>query len=190
MTNQVFHPSRLRADARKIVLCYKIQFKLRRLTNDIVERGVNKYAYVQRARNLLWALLCQAILNDRNVEELAENFGRSLSLEAQYTDTLSFYAFAQNGATVNTLPFTGSTLPGMGDQSLDFTKQFVTSWNHTFSSNVLNELRAGYTRRNLQSTGRPSSTTPPAARMSQSSRSTAWGIRSRTTRHGLLPTCC
>jgi len=90
--NQVFHPSRLRADARKIVLCYKIQFKLRRLTNDIVERGVNKYAYVQRARNLLWALLCQAILNDRNVEELAENFGRGLSLEAQYTDTLSFYA--------------------------------------------------------------------------------------------------
>ena len=90
--NQVFHPSRLRADSRKIVLCYKIQFKLRRLTNDIVERGVNKYAYVQRARNLLWALICQAILNDPNVEEMAENFGRSLSLEAQYTDTLSFYA--------------------------------------------------------------------------------------------------
>ena len=67
-------------------------------------------------------------------------------------DTLSFYAFAQNGATVNTLPFTGSTLPGMGDQSLSFTKQFVTSWNHTFSSNVLNELRAGYTRLNFQST--------------------------------------
>jgi len=64
-------------------------------------------------------------------------------------DSLSFYAFAQNGATVNTLPFTGSTLPGMGDQSLSFTKQFVTSWNHTFSSNVLNELRAGYTRLNF-----------------------------------------
>jgi len=40
----------------------------------------------------------------------------------------------------------------MGDQSLSFTKQFVTSWNHTFSSNVLNELRAGYTRLNFQST--------------------------------------
>jgi hypothetical protein len=87
--NQVFSQSRLRADSRKIVLCYKVQFRLRRLVNDIVEKGANKYAYAQRARNLLWALLCQAILNDPRVEERAENFGRSLSLEAQYTDWLS-----------------------------------------------------------------------------------------------------
>jgi hypothetical protein len=90
--NQVFSPSRLRADSRKVVLCYKVQFKLRRLMNDIVERGVNKYAYVQRARNLLWALLCQALLNDPNVEQLAHDFGSSLTLEAQYTDRLSTLA--------------------------------------------------------------------------------------------------
>ena len=87
--NQVFHQSRLKADSRKIVLCYKVQFRLRRLVNDIVDKGANKYAYVQRARNLLWALLCQAILNDSNLEERAEAFGRGLSLEAQYTDWLS-----------------------------------------------------------------------------------------------------
>lgn len=87
--NQVFNQSRLRADSRKIVLCYKAQFRLRRLTNDIVDKGANKYAYVQRARNLLWALLCQAILNDSKLEERAEDFGRSLSLEAQYTEWLS-----------------------------------------------------------------------------------------------------
>ncbi len=73
-----------------------------------------------------------------------QNIGRN--------DTLSFYGFAQNAATVNTLPFTGATLPGMGDQSLAFTKQFVASWNHTFNTNILNELRAGYTRLNFQST--------------------------------------
>jgi hypothetical protein len=67
-------------------------------------------------------------------------------------NTISFYALAQNSATIDTLPFTGATLPGMGDQSLAFTKQFVASWNHTFSGNVLNELRAGYTRLNFQST--------------------------------------
>lgn len=86
---QVFNGSRVRADSRNIVLCYKIQFRLRRLTKDIVEKGVNKYAYVQRARNLLWALLCQAILNDPKLEERAEDFGRRLSIEAQYTDWLS-----------------------------------------------------------------------------------------------------
>lgn len=90
--SQVFNESRLRADSRKIVLCYKIQFKLRRLVKDIVDKGVNKYAYVQRARNLLWALLCQGILNDPEIEERAEEFGRGLSLEAQYTDWLSTIA--------------------------------------------------------------------------------------------------
>ena len=90
--NQVFDQSRLKADSRKIVLCYKVQFKLRRLVYDIVEKGANKYAYVQRTRNLLWALLCQAILNDSNLEDRAEEFGRGLSLEAQYTDWLSGFA--------------------------------------------------------------------------------------------------
>jgi len=90
--NQVFNTNRLRADARKIVLCYKLQFRLRRLVNDIVDKGANKYAYVHRARNLLWALLCQAILNDSRLEDRAEEFGRGLSLEAQYTEWLSSLA--------------------------------------------------------------------------------------------------
>ncbi len=90
--NRVFDQSRLKADSRKIVLCYKVQFRLRRLVYDIVDKGANKYAYVQRARNLLWALLCQAILNDSKLEERAEDFGRGLSLEAQYTDWLSGFA--------------------------------------------------------------------------------------------------
>jgi hypothetical protein len=89
MYNAVFDQGRLKADSRKIVLCYKLQFRLRRLANDIVDKGANKYAYVQRARNLLWALLCQAILNDPKLEERADDFGRGLSLEAQYTDWLS-----------------------------------------------------------------------------------------------------
>ena len=90
--NQVFNQSRLKADSRKILLCYKVQFRLRRLVNAIVEKGANKYAYVQRARNLLWALLCQAILNDTELERHAEDFGRGLSLEAQYTEWISYLA--------------------------------------------------------------------------------------------------
>ena len=90
--NQVFNKSRIRADSRKIVLCYKVQFKLHRLVKAIVEKGANRYAYVQRARNLLWAMLCQAILNDPNLEDRAETFGDGLSLEAQYTDWLSTLA--------------------------------------------------------------------------------------------------
>ena len=87
--SQVFDDSRLKSDSRKIVLCYKVQFRLRRLVNDIADTGANKYAYVQRSRNLLWALLCQAILNDPKLERRCEDFGHGLGLEAQYTEWVS-----------------------------------------------------------------------------------------------------
>ena len=88
--DQVFNQNRLRADSRKIVLCYKIQFRLRRLVNDIVDIGPNRYVYVQRARNLLWALLCQAVMNDPKLDDRA--VGRDLRLPAQFTDWLSTLA--------------------------------------------------------------------------------------------------
>ncbi|HEY6922795.1 MAG TPA: AIPR family protein [Steroidobacteraceae bacterium] len=91
----VFNQGRLKADARHILLCYKAQSRLRRLITDIVEAGANKYAYVHRARNLLWALLCQAILNDSKLEEHAQSFGRTLSLEAQYSEWLSELAMSR-----------------------------------------------------------------------------------------------
>jgi hypothetical protein len=87
--NQVFNRNCLGADSRILVLCYKVRFRLRRLMNDIVEKGVNKYSFVQRARYLLWALLCQAILNDPSLEEFANDFGRTLNMEDAYTEILS-----------------------------------------------------------------------------------------------------
>jgi hypothetical protein len=48
--------------------------------------------------------------------------------------------------TTAQLPFTGSTLPGFGQVSAQHTKVFNASWTHTFNSNTLNELRAGYYR--------------------------------------------
>jgi hypothetical protein len=90
--NHVFSKDRLSADFRKVILCYKLQFRLRKLANDIVEKGANKYAYLQRSRNILWALLCQGILNDEKVDQYAQEFGGSLTLEAPYTDWLSSLA--------------------------------------------------------------------------------------------------
>jgi hypothetical protein len=58
------------AVTRHIVLCYKIHFRLRRLVNDIVDKGPNRYGYMGRARSLLWALLCQGTLNDPKLPDL------------------------------------------------------------------------------------------------------------------------
>jgi hypothetical protein len=75
---QVFSPSRLTADFRAICLCYKLQFKLRLLVQSIVERGQNKYACMTRARALLWALMCQAMLNHPEFDHYADKYGSDL----------------------------------------------------------------------------------------------------------------
>jgi hypothetical protein len=75
---QVFSASRLTADFRAICLCYKLQFKLRLLVKSIVERGQNKYAFMPRARPLLWALMCQAMLNHPEFDLYAERYGSDL----------------------------------------------------------------------------------------------------------------
>jgi hypothetical protein len=49
-----------------------------------------------------------------------------------------------------TLPFTGATIPGFGDQQTSTTWQPTIAWNHTFGTNMLNELRVGMTRLNFQ----------------------------------------
>ncbi|HRJ59402.1 MAG TPA: AIPR family protein [Anaerolineales bacterium] len=86
---QVFRQSRLRADSRHILLCYKVQFRLRKLADEIAQKGQNKYWFVSRARYLLWALLCQGLLNHNNLDDLAEEYGNSMSLPFGYTDILT-----------------------------------------------------------------------------------------------------
>jgi hypothetical protein len=93
--NQVFNKSRLTADSRKIVLCYKIQFRLRRIMNIIYEKGPSKYGYMNRARHLLWALLCQGILNDPQIEGIAEEYGKDMTMPADFTDYLCRLATAR-----------------------------------------------------------------------------------------------
>jgi hypothetical protein len=91
----VFRRTRLRADARHILLCYKVQFRLRLIIREIIEKGENKYAFVGRARNLLWALLAQGLLNHEELESIAEKHGRSLSLSNEFVELLAYLATAR-----------------------------------------------------------------------------------------------
>ncbi|WP_437681703.1 AIPR family protein [Sorangium sp. So ce131] len=83
-----FKESYLRTDARRILLAYKIHFRLGRIIREIVEKGASKYAYLGRARNLVWALLIQAILNDSKNDRLMENYGTRLVAEADFVEHL------------------------------------------------------------------------------------------------------
>ena len=64
-------------------------------------------------------------------------------------DSIRSYGFIQSNPTQDTLPFTGSSLPGFPEQAQRHAKQFTASWTHVFNPNVLNEARFGYTRFNF-----------------------------------------
>lgn len=90
--SDTFREAYLHSDARKILLAYKIQFRLNRILWEIEEKGRNKYLYISKARNLVWALLIQGILNDHDIESLCDRFGTSLVMEADYTEHLKKFA--------------------------------------------------------------------------------------------------
>jgi hypothetical protein len=77
-------------------------------------------------------------------------------------DTFTSYGYLQSQPTNDTLPFTGATLPGFGQHAARHYKQFTAGWTHTFSSNVLNEVRLGYTRFNFDAV-EPNTPTLPSS---------------------------
>lgn len=85
---ECFRTAYLKADLRKVVLCYKIQFRIKRMLEEIREKGGTKYGFVDKARNLTWALLAQGLLNDEDLGEFAEDWGKDLTFDANFGDEL------------------------------------------------------------------------------------------------------
>jgi hypothetical protein len=92
---QLFTSQRLKADARKIVLCYKTGLYAGRLVREVEATAKKKYEFVRRGRNMLWALVSQALLNDKKINERAELWGQSLKLEIDFRDWLLHLARTQ-----------------------------------------------------------------------------------------------
>ena len=117
---QIFRQSRLKADSRHILLCYKVQFRLRKLANEIAQKGQSKYWFISRARNLLWALLCQGLLNHEQIETLAEAHGNSMTLPADYTELLTWLATARVRPLLSDLMQDRDYAQKVEDQNLSF----------------------------------------------------------------------
>ena len=75
-----FRRNYLDSDFRKIVIGYKIHLVLNSPIQRLEERAPEKLGLaIKKARNLIWALLIQAILNDAKLSEKLERFGNSLA---------------------------------------------------------------------------------------------------------------
>jgi len=75
---------------------------------------------------------------------------------------LYFVGIYQKTTTSDTLPFTGASLPGFGDQSLPLVYQYTFDYVHTFNPTMVNDFSAHYTRFNFP-TVIPQSTVDPAS---------------------------
>jgi hypothetical protein len=89
---ELFGPHRLLADPRKVILCYKALFRVGSLAREIAEKGKTKYAFVNRTREIVGALVCQAMLNDLRFEQFADDFGNDLSMKYDFVVKLREWA--------------------------------------------------------------------------------------------------
>jgi hypothetical protein len=92
----------------------------------------------------------------------ADQFTGRLDQNLGAKDSLWFYGYANDQNTLNDIAFSAATLPGFGDKSAPYTKQFTSAWQHTFNLDMLNEFRVGYTRLNFD-TGTPQKAVTPAS---------------------------
>lgn len=61
-------------------------------------------------------------------------------------DSIWATLFFQDLSDVHTLPFLGSTLPGLGESDPERNKEYIAQWTHTFNPTTLNEFRVAYYR--------------------------------------------
>lgn len=77
-------------------------------------------------------------------------------------DVLWASSVFQSSPDVQELPFGGSNLPGFTQVDAGHIKIFNADYTHTFNSNTLNDLRAGYFRFNFAAVN-PQTITPPSS---------------------------
>ena len=87
-----FREKYLNVDPRKLVLLYKVHYRIPSIIKEIQYLQYSKYSYVGKLRNLLWCLAIQGILNDEDLPTHVETYGSSLVTEANFNFLLKSIA--------------------------------------------------------------------------------------------------
>ena len=89
---KLFGSHRLNADPNTVLICYKIQFKVGALAKEISEKGAARYGFVNRTREIIFGLVCQAMLNDSSFAKLVKTFGQDLTIPHEFSEKLRHLA--------------------------------------------------------------------------------------------------
>ena len=90
--NDTFREKYLTADLRKLVLLYKVHYRIPAIVKEIQYLQHEKYSYVGKIRNLLWCLAIQGLLNDEGLTDHVQTYGTSLVTEANFNYLLKSIA--------------------------------------------------------------------------------------------------
>lgn len=83
---ETFHEGRLTEEFGRVVLCYKCRTYCH---NTLArELAIGKTAFVDRAKLLLWALVCQGLLNQKDIPDLVDEFGGDLTMPSEFRERL------------------------------------------------------------------------------------------------------
>ena len=86
--HNTFREKYLSVDLRKILLIYKVHFRLGSIVKEIHDLGSEKHDYVGKIRNLVWCLVIQGLLNYNSFDKSVQEFGNSLATEANFNTLL------------------------------------------------------------------------------------------------------
>ncbi|TLY01113.1 MAG: hypothetical protein E6K92_08980 [Thaumarchaeota archaeon] len=90
--NDTFREKYLTADLRKLVVLYKVHYRIPAIVKEIQYLQHEKYSYVGKIRNLLWCLAIQGLLNDEGLTDHVQTYGTSLVTEANFNYLLKSIA--------------------------------------------------------------------------------------------------
>jgi hypothetical protein len=80
-------------NTRNIVLAYKIGTVINTAVDKLEDLAPAKYRQgIKKSRNLVWALLIQAMLNDSKLQSDQDDFGESLAKEKRFRERLQSLA--------------------------------------------------------------------------------------------------
>ena len=86
--SNTFSEKYLSTDPSRLVILYKVQYRLNAIVRQIQFFGNEKYDYLGKLRNLVWGLAIQGMLNDDQFSNHAQSFGHSLLIEANFNALL------------------------------------------------------------------------------------------------------
>lgn len=118
---ETFKAAYINSNSRAILLAYKVGLMISRSMVRLREALPQKYqGAIPKARNLSWALLVQALLNDRKISDYYEDYGVKLVKEAAFSEILKSLAGARVAPILKELLGSSSYSDKVSQERYDF----------------------------------------------------------------------